>query len=146
MNELPFELKPYHKALMKYSWKRIGLITDNFEEIYNKYIYATHCELCNKQFTKTIDRQMEHDHQTGKFRNIVCNSCNRRKADLKIHSNNSSGVRNIVKKKDTTCKQGFRWEFYVKINQKHTFIKSSVNLDKLVKFAEQWKKDNNYHT
>ena len=146
MSQLPFELKKNHKSITKGSWKKNGLNMDNFEHIYQEYIHTTHCQLCNKQFENTRERQMEHDHQTGKFRNIVCNSCNRRKADLKIHSNNSSGVRNIVKKKDTTCKQGFRWEFYVKINQKHTFIKSSVNLDKLVKFAEQWKKDNNYYT
>ena len=146
MSQLPFELKSYHKALTKYSWKRIGLITDNFEEIYNRYIYATHCELCNKQFENTRERQMEHDHQTGEFRNIVCRSCNQKKADVKLKSNNTSGYRGISIEKDTTCKQGFCWIFQVRINGKKKTIKTSIDLDKVIKFAEKWKKDNNYHT
>jgi len=146
MSDLPFELKPYHKAITKYTWKKRGLLMDNFEEIYNKYIYATHCELCNKQFTKTIDRQMEHCHETGEFRNIVCMGCNQRKADVKLKSNNTSGYKGICKQKDTTCKQGFIWQFSVYINGKRKTIKQSVDLDKLVEFAEQWKKDNNYYT
>jgi len=146
MSELPFELKKYHKTDTKRSWKRNGLIMDNFEEIYNKYIYATHCQLCNKQFQKSSDRQMEHCHATGKFRNIVCNQCNQKKEDRKISSINTSGYKNIRKKKNKSCKQGFIWEFNVKINKKLKFIKSSVDLDELVEFAEKWKKDNNYHT
>ena len=119
---------------------------NNFEEIYNKYIYATHCQLCNKQFENTKDRQMEHCHATGKFRNIVCNSCNQRKADVKLKSNNTSGYKGISKKNDKNYKQGFYWLFVVQINNKRKIIKYSVDLNKLVEFAEQWKKDNNYHT
>jgi len=146
MSELPFELKPNHKANTKYSWKRIGLNMDNFEEIYNKYIYATHCQLCNKQFENTKDRQMEHCHETGNFRNIVCNKCNRLKADVKMNSNNNSGYKGISKKNDINYKQGFRWRFQVNINGKLKTIKTSIDLDKVIKFAEKWKKDNNYYT
>ena len=146
MSDLPFELKPYHKAITKYTWKKRGLLMDNFEEIYNKYIYATHCQLCYKQFEKSCDRQMEHCHETGQFRNIVCNKCNHKKEDRKINSNNTSGYKGISKQKDLTCKQGFCWIFQVRINGKKKTIKTSVNFDKLVKFAEQWKKDNNYYT
>ena len=146
MSDLPFDLYKEHKALTKYKWKSRGLITDKFEEIYNKYIYATHCQLCNKEFTNTRDRQMEHCHATGKFRNIVCNSCNQRKADVKLKSNNTSGYKGISKKNDKNYKQGFYWLFVVQINNKRKIIKYSVDLNKLVEFAEQWKKDNNYHT
>ena len=135
-----------HKSITKYSWKKKGLITDNFEQIYNKYIIATHCELCNKKFTKTIDRQMEHCHATGEFRNIVCNSCNQRKADVKLKSNNTCGYNGIHKQIDKNMKQGFRWVFRAIINGKRKTIKHSKDFDKLVKFAEQWKKDNNYYT
>ena len=145
MSDFPFELKSYHKALTKYSWKRIGLNMDNFEHIYQEYIHTTHCQLCNKQFENTRERQMEHDHQTGEFRNIVCRSCNQKKADVKLKSNNTSGYKGICKQKDTTCKQGFIWQFSVKINGKPKIIKCSVDLEKLIKFAEQWKKDNNYN-
>ena len=146
MSQLPFELRKYHKSKTKLSWKSKGLIMDNFEEIYNNYIYATHCELCNKQFKSSRERHMEHDHQTGEFRNIVCCKCNQLKADKKINSNNTSGYSNIHKKLNKQLKQGYFWAFEVKINGKYKTIKSSVDFDKLVKFAEKWKKDNNYHT
>ena len=146
MSELPFKLYKDHKANTKRSWKKKGLITDNFEEIYNKYIIATHCQLCNKQFENTINRQMEHCHATGKFRNIVCNSCNQRKADVKVRTDNPSGYKGIYKQIDESFKQGFTWRFQVRINGKQKTIKTSVDFEKLVKFAEKWKKDNNYNT
>ena len=145
MSQLPFKLKKYHKVLTKANWKRKGLIMDNFEEIYNEYIYATHCQLCNKQFTNTKNRHMEHCHATGQFRNIVCNRCNQLKADRK-HSINTSGYVGICKQINKRLKQGFTWRFTVNIEGKPKIIKCSVNFDKLVKFAEQWKKDNNYNT
>ena len=145
MSELPFKLYNKHKTITKGSWRGKGLNMDNFEEIYNKYIYATHCQLCNKQFENTRDRQMEHCHATGKFRNIVCCSCNLLKKDRK-QSNNTSGYKGICKQIDKKMKQGFRWVFVVQINNKRKTIKTSIDFEKLVKFAEQWKKDNNYHT
>lgn len=146
MNELPFELKKKHKSKTKYGWKRYGLIMDNFEEIYKDYIHATHCDLCGKEFTKSIDRQMEHDHQTGEFRNIVCSSCNSLKKDRKQSANNTSGYVGIHKRKDKKMKQGFTWRFIAVVNNKNKTIKSCKDFDKLVKFADKWKKDNNYHT
>ena len=144
MSDLPFKISEKHKIHLKASWKKRGLNMDNFEEIYNKYIYATHCELCNKQFEKSLDRQMEHNHQTGEFRNIVCNRCNALKADKKLQSNNTSGYKGISKAKSKT-KQGFIWRFRAHIDGKEKVIKQSINFDKLVKFAEKWKKENNYY-
>ena len=146
MNELPFELCKKHKTDTKSSWRRKGLITNNFDEIYNKYIYATHCELCNKQFPNTKDRQMDHNHETGEFRNIVCQICNLKKADVKIQSNNTSGYTGIYKYYDKRYKQGYIWAFSVSINGKLKTIKSSTDFDYLKDFAEKWKKENNYYT
>ena len=62
-------------------WKRSGVIHDDFDELYEKYINTEFCELCNveltvdKAITKTT-RCLDHDHTTGLFRNVVCNSCN----------------------------------------------------------------------
>jgi hypothetical protein len=145
MSDLPFELYYGHKGTLRRLWKKSGLIMDNFEEIYNKYIYATHCELCNKKFEKRIDRQMEHNHETGEFRNIVCNRCNTLKADKKIQCNNTSGYNGISKRLDKTIKQGYSWVFRASVNGKHKHIKQSINLEELIEFAEKWKKDNNYH-
>jgi len=76
------------KTNRKCDWKRYGLNMENFEEIYEKYLSTTHCELCNvlltedKINTKTT-RTMDHSHITGEFRNVICISCN---ASLPRHS------------------------------------------------------------
>jgi hypothetical protein len=62
-------------------WRIRGLISDNYDEIYEKYINTTHCENCNIElttgrFTTSTTRVMDHNHSTGEFRNILCHSCN----------------------------------------------------------------------
>ena len=149
--KLPFELYQSHKVKTKSSWKKAGLICseEEFEALYPEYIYATNCDLCGIPYKNTRDRQMEHEHLEGKygaFRNFVCRSCNQLKKDVKMKSNNTSGYCGIYKQIDKRYKQGFRWRFSVMINGKLTRIKSSVYKDKLIEFADKWKKDNNYHT
>lgn len=142
--ELPFELYKNHERVTKRNWKKAGLISDNIDELYQKYIYATHCELCNKQFTKTIDRQMEHNHETGEFRNIVCNSCNHLKSDKNIPFT-TTGYRNILKKNDKKYKQGFYYIFKVVKDGKRQVIKSSVDLETIIKFRNKWIEENDYY-
>jgi len=142
--ELPFELKKGHKTSTIYSWRRIGLDVDNFEEIYQKYIHCKECELCGKQLPNTKDRQMDHCHKTGKFRNILCKSCNMSKFDRKSNDN-ISGHKLIYYHKATKCKQGFYWLFKIWKDGKEKHIKSSVNLDKLIEFRDKWIKENNYY-
>ena len=136
--ELPFELYERHKSNMKAQWKHKGLITDEFEAIYEKYIYATNCELCKKKYKSRRDRQMEHCHETGEFRNICCRSCNQRKRDVKISSNNKSGLKCISEHKNRTCKQGFTWVFSVTIDRKRKTLKESVDLEKVIQFRDKW--------
>tara|TARA_R110000772_G_C12949674_1_gene401994 strand:+ start:43 stop:480 length:438 start_codon:yes stop_codon:yes gene_type:complete len=145
---MKFELRKYHKRKTKDSWKSSGLKHEllEFEIIYYRYINAEFCELCNKEFLKLNDRQMDHDHETGYFRNICCRSCNQRKSDIKIRKDNKSGYVGIVKNINKRYKQGFIWAFQVRINGKNKLIKQSVNLDKLIEFAEAWKVENNYRT
>lgn len=146
--ELPFELYKNHKSLTKYNWKRNGLIAteEEFEALYYMYIYTSHCELCNKEFKNSLNRHMEHSHETGEFRNIVCSSCNKLKYDVKVRTDNTSGYVGINKSINKRCKQGFYWQFSVMINGKRKFIKTSVDKEKLIEFADKWKKDNNYNT
>ena len=141
--ELPFPLKPYHKTNTKCDWKKRGLVFVNdlaFSIVYKRSIHATQCELCEKVFTKSRDRQMDHCHDTGKFRNIVCQRCNGRKADKKLQSNNQSGYKGICWNKGNNA-----WQFQAKVNGKLKHIKQMKDLDKLIEFAEKWKVENNYY-
>ena len=59
-----------------YHWKRRGLIYDNYDELYEVYINTMQCEHCQTEFTKNNRRCLDHDHESGLFRKIVCHRCN----------------------------------------------------------------------
>ena len=64
------------------NWKRRGIICDDYDKIYEEYINTTECKLCNMTFKDSTDRCLDHDHETGLIRNIICRPCNTR--DYKI--------------------------------------------------------------
>jgi hypothetical protein len=143
-----FKVGKAHKRQRKYQWKQQGMkfTEEEFEYIYNEYIIATNCDLCDKSFKSNLDRQLDHCHKTGEIRNIVCRICNQKKADRKINNNNTSGYKLISKQKSSRYKQGFYWEFRVRIDDKNKKIKCSIDLEKLVIFRDKWLKENNYNT
>ena len=49
----------------------------------------------------------------------------------------------IAKKINKKCNQGFYWEFRLHIDGKCKIIKSSVDKEKLIKFKDEWLKNNN---
>jgi hypothetical protein len=58
-------------------WRQRGSIDPDMDEIYDKkYLPATHCQVCKKEFKNSYDRCMDHDHETGLFRQVLCRSCN----------------------------------------------------------------------
>lgn len=75
-----------------YRWKEQGLIGD-YEKIYQRYLNTTHCDLCNVELSNK--KYMEHNHENGQFRNIVCNMCNCNKSDNKKRKDNTSGYKNV---------------------------------------------------
>ena len=66
------------KTTLKATWKYYGLNMENFEEIYERYINAIFCDICEcvLEGNGRNKKCMDHDHDTGEFRNIVCNYCN----------------------------------------------------------------------
>ena len=58
------------------------------------------CDLCNLQFIEgdkgKFKKCMDHNHQTGEFRNVLCHVCNTMKTDRKLSKNSSTGFKNIT--------------------------------------------------
>tara|TARA_R110001583_G_scaffold16244_5_gene66552 strand:- start:850 stop:1185 length:336 start_codon:yes stop_codon:yes gene_type:complete len=77
--------KEYHKIYHKTpagkkshtmaSWRSAGVINVT-DEMYNHYIATTHCECCLKQFSSSKNRHLDHDHESGEYRWVICGSCN----------------------------------------------------------------------
>ena len=70
---------PQGKKMKKISsWKSLGLILplDWYSILYDYYINTHHCEVCNNKFKSKRDRHMDHCHETGEFRWILCCNCN----------------------------------------------------------------------
>tara|TARA_R110000787_G_scaffold249585_1_gene355175 strand:- start:41 stop:442 length:402 start_codon:yes stop_codon:yes gene_type:complete len=61
-------------------WKSRGVISNNYDELYDKFINTTNCENCDIEFIEgdlSINcRCLDHDHLTGQFRNVLCIGCN----------------------------------------------------------------------
>ena len=85
-------------------WKQYGLIADNMDELYERYLNSTNCELCGNEYKNTRDRCLDHDHNTGLFRNVVCHSCNASSKLKEMYKTNTSGYKNIVLTKSNTFK------------------------------------------
>jgi len=65
-------------------WKIRGIGMNqyyDFDIIYDIFINTTHCDLCKVEFKgKGADaRCLDHCHQSGEIRNILCRSCNNKR-------------------------------------------------------------------
>jgi len=63
------------------TWKSRGVLdnfNDNYEILYKIYLSTKFCDICNCELnTNTKTRKcLDHCHNSGYFRNIVCHSCN----------------------------------------------------------------------
>ena len=140
---LPFELSKKHKSNTKYTWKSYGIIFADdyhFEYVYDMYIHETNCDLCNKLFLKSYDRQLEHDHETGEIRNIVCCKCNNHKKDYKMRQSNT-GYEYISKCNDDTMKLGYKFQVKITRDGKRIFITNKNTLEKAIICRDEFLKN-----
>ena len=65
------------------TWKQIGVISENFDELYNKYINTTKCDNCDIELIHgnfgNNKKCLDHNHKTGQVRNVLCHCCNIRR-------------------------------------------------------------------
>ena len=56
---------------------RYGITQEEYEEIFNKQ--EGRCSICDKTSNRylTNNLDIDHDHNTGKVRGLLCNNCNR---------------------------------------------------------------------
>jgi hypothetical protein len=71
------------KSNMISSWKHSGLheTQEELDRIYELYLNQELCNACDCVLTRNGDRcstqaSMDHDHDTNRFRHIICRSCN----------------------------------------------------------------------
>ena len=76
------------------NWKRRGTIGDLPKFYDERYLPATNCEVCHKEFKSTRDKNMDHDHDSGEIRWVLCTSCNCRDYWKKVleRKNNNSNI------------------------------------------------------
>ena len=67
-----------------YRWKSNGLVSTDYNLLYENYLKSINCEECGVEYGKYGDgtgtyKCMDHNHETGLFRNYLCNTCNIRR-------------------------------------------------------------------
>jgi hypothetical protein len=76
---MEYSKTPHRKKSMRIAqWKLRGVIDNDYNALYEQYLEATNCEACKSVFKSTRDRCLDHNHDTGMFRQFLCRSCNNR--------------------------------------------------------------------
>lgn len=61
-------------------WKIKGVKSDDYKNMYNHYINTFFCDNCEQELIGgrgiSNHRHLDHNHETGLFRNVLCGSCN----------------------------------------------------------------------
>jgi len=62
------------------TWKRYGLICEDYDKIYEIYVNTNECDNCGIELIEGMycsnKKCIDHSHKTGLFRNILCHKCN----------------------------------------------------------------------
>jgi hypothetical protein len=65
------------------TWKKIGVESEDYDALYEYYLNCKYCENCEVELVEgsigANKKCLDHDHKTGLFRNVLCNTCNVRR-------------------------------------------------------------------
>lgn len=68
--------KKYPNKMLIQHWKCRGMIDTDWDLVYQMYIAQTNCWICDRPFDDKYKRNLDHNHDTGELRYVVCNPCN----------------------------------------------------------------------
>ena len=129
---MPYKNKELQKSCQIIgNWKQKGMnILDREHgwEIFEMYKNTTHCDLCNIELGEK--RDLDHDHETGEIRNIVCHKCNMWRLDNK-------NVKYITKR---FRKERNKDYYYIQImrNNKNVLITKTTDYNKALKIVDKF--------
>lgn len=90
----------HKKSILIKLWKKRGILSNDWDSLYQNYITTNNCNKCNILFDKgTYKRCLDHDHNTKLFRMVLCNRCNLFQ-DRQTNTNNSSEYPNVLYNKE----------------------------------------------
>ena len=72
------------KVYILSNWKKIGVLSKDYNLLYDNYLKSTNCEVCDIEYGKRGDgtgtfKCLDHCHETGLFRNFICCGCNKKR-------------------------------------------------------------------
>lgn len=111
-------------------WKSKGLICDDYDAIYERWLKSEKCEKKGCEYTPKNKKCMDHDHETGLFRNILCNRCNTQLPKQGLKRNNIYYRPN----------KNLKYEYKKKINYK-SYSKSFNTYEEALAYKEEFEKN-----
>ena len=126
---------PYkdYKEDVLWRWKQRGIISDDWDKLYQRYLDTTHCERCNVELVLgnlgSNKKAIDHNHVSGEVRYICCHSCNMNTEKM-TYKNNKLTEKNI-----TLNKRG-RYVFRKQVNGKK-YSKNFKTLEDAIAFRNR---------